>query len=122
MDDSYDSELERQKESEQLKIEILEHLRKKDEPLTLQQISYQLKAAKKSTERAIAQLQVTEQIIKKNLAKNSIVYFLPIQDDLKIATQVPQIIQSLIDGSKFLQNHDKQDEDADSPQMIVTTT
>ena len=34
-DESYDSELERQKEAEQLKTEILEHLRKKDEPLTL---------------------------------------------------------------------------------------
>lgn len=34
--DSYDSEVERLKVEEQLRLEILEHLRKKDEPLTLQ--------------------------------------------------------------------------------------
>jgi len=52
----YDSEEERLREREQLQKEILDHLWKKEEPLTMQQLSYQLKTGKKFIEEALTLL------------------------------------------------------------------
>ena len=59
-------------------MEIIEHLRKKQEPLTMQQLSYQLKTGKKFIEEALEILMRTKQVIKRSLVKNSIVYYLPL--------------------------------------------
>lgn len=50
---SFDSEEERRQEQEQLQKEVVDHLRRKQEPLTMQQLAYQLKTGKKFIEEAL---------------------------------------------------------------------
>ena len=53
-------------------------MRKKIEPLPMQQLSYQLKTGKKFIEEALENLMRTKQVIKRSLVKNSVVYYLPL--------------------------------------------
>lgn len=71
------------------------------------QISYQLKAAKKQIEKAIVQLVDMNKLIKRQLAKNTILYFLPLEHLTSTAQQVPQVLQNLSDAYSFFKKTDE---------------
>lgn len=71
-----DSEEENKRELLKIKAEILKILEQRDEPLTVLQISYNTKYAKKYCEEALVELQNEKKIMSKEIAKNNIVFYL----------------------------------------------
>jgi len=75
-----DSEEENKRELEKIKKDIVSFMASKDEPLTILQISYATKYAKKYCEEAIEPLITEGRVKRKELAKNNIVFYLTFTD------------------------------------------
>jgi hypothetical protein len=71
-----DSEEENKRELEKIKHDILRLMVQRDEPVTIMQVSYGTKYAKKYSEEAMDSLLAEGRIKRKELAKNNIVYYL----------------------------------------------
>ena len=63
-----------------------------------------------------------DKIIKKQLAKNTVIYFMPLEHLTSSAQQVPEILQNLKEAYNFFDKSDQEDDQPGSPQLIVTTT
>ena len=82
--ESLDSEQERIRAEEQLHQEIIDLLLKKNEPLTPQQISYQLRTSKRFIDESLNQLINENRVSKAQLVKNSILYYIPLKEQLRL--------------------------------------
>ncbi len=106
-------------------------MRKKVEPLTMQQLSYQLKTGKKFIEEALENLMRTKQVIKRSLVKNSVVYYLPLMvmlDDgngsnsaVSAARTLDSIIKQLGEAQETLDVDQGYDESSTSTNCLINT-
>ena len=57
---------------------MLEFLKRRNEPITVMQITYQLKTQRKYIDEALSQLRVAGMISSKEIARNQILYYVPL--------------------------------------------